>query len=524
VRSIGEVIASSSTEYNNAGWVVSSVDSYGLKTEYKYNNLGDIIETRQESIDENGNKSWIITQSEYDSLGRVIRETINGISTSYQYDKFDNIIKATFADGSSISAEYRNGLKISETNQLGQTRKFEYNDVGQLIAVILPDGSKYIYDYDKFGNQILIRDPNGNETRFTYDGFGNQLTRTLPDSSIETFEYDYLNRVIKHVSFEGVTTQFEYDDVGRVITKKFFVGDVIEIWTFKYDSQGREIEVNQNGRIIKTEYDNWGQVISVQSPEGTVAYEYNIHGQQTRVYSDKGDNVRYSYDEMGRLQTVTSNGKVTKYFYDVLGNLVKTELPNGTVTTYEYDNMNRLIKLTNFVDVNQNGIKDVGELISEFDYKLNKQGQKIQAKETFNIGGVEKQNVIDWNYDLNNRLIREVFNHYDDLFDQTQEWEYDLVGNRTLQKLDKGNDNIWDEIISYNYDINDRIIDEIVDDLTSANRDRTIKYGYDHTQQTGKTITENGELVSTTTFEYDLQGRMSVVTITTNKRTENTRY
>jgi hypothetical protein len=39
VRSIGEVISSSSTEYNNAGWVVSSVDFYGLKTEYTYTPL-----------------------------------------------------------------------------------------------------------------------------------------------------------------------------------------------------------------------------------------------------------------------------------------------------------------------------------------------------------------------------------------------------------------------------------------------------------------------------------------------------
>jgi hypothetical protein len=68
-------------------------------------------------------------------------------------------------------------------------------------------------------------------------------------------------------------------------------------------------------------------------------------------------------------------------------------------------------------------------------------------------------------------LIQEVFDHYDDALDQTQEWEYDLVGNRTLQKLDKGNDG-FDTIISYAYDVNDRLLEEILDDLTVANKDR----------------------------------------------------
>jgi RHS repeat-associated protein len=53
---------------------------------------------------------------------------------------------------------------------------------------------------------------------------------------------------------------------------------------------------------------------------------------------------------------------------------------------------------------------------------------------------------------------------------------------------------------------------------------KTTIYGYDHTQQTSKRVSENGILISETTFEYDAQGRMSVVTVTLGNRIEITEY
>ncbi|MDR2756146.1 MAG: hypothetical protein LBC20_10610, partial [Planctomycetaceae bacterium] len=65
--------------------------------------------------------------------------------------------------------------------------------------------------------------------------------------------------------------------------------------------------------------------------------------------------------------------------------------------------------------------------------------------ETFNVSGIEKQNVINWTYGLNNRQIKEVFDHYDDSLDQTLFFEYDRVGNRLQQQVDKKNDGTIDD-------------------------------------------------------------------------------
>jgi antitoxin component YwqK of YwqJK toxin-antitoxin module len=167
---------------------------------------------------------------------------------------------------------------------------------------------------------------------------------------------------------------------------------------------------------------------------------------------------------------------------------------------------------------------DSGELVSDFSYTVDSLGQKTKAVETFNVNGIEKQNVIDWTYDLNSRLIKEVFDHYDDSLDQTLFFEYDQVGNRLQQQVDKKNDRTIDEVIKYLYDSNDRLIDEWFDGQNDGIFEKQTNYGSDSTQQTSKTVTENGVVVSETTFEYDLQGRMTVVTITTGSGTEKTTY
>jgi RHS repeat-associated protein len=265
----------------------------------------------------------------------------------------------------------------------------------------------------------------------------------------------------------------------------------------------------------------------IETPEGKIAYTYNEFGLQTSVKTDNDTPVNYTYDNFGRLKTVEHDNQTTTYEYDAFGNLIKTttnKVSERLVTTYKYDIMNRLIKLTNFVDANQNGILDSGDdRNSQFDYDLDDLGRKEKATEVFGNDN-SQTNVIDWTYDNAGRLIRESFNHYDDVLDQAQEWEYDLVGNRTKQKLDIGIDDIWEAFTTYDYDVNDRLINEIVDDLTIANKDKITMYGYDNTQQTSKKISENGQLVSETTFEYDAQGRMSVVTIITENRKEVTKY
>ena len=84
--------------------------------------------------------------------------------TTFECDAIGNQTKTIFADQSFITAEYDDHWrKVAETNQMGLTREFEYDQSGRLIAVELPavynpatsqiESPRYEYGYDAQGNQ-----------------------------------------------------------------------------------------------------------------------------------------------------------------------------------------------------------------------------------------------------------------------------------------------------------------------------------------------------------------------------------
>lgn len=528
--------------------------------------------------------------------GSVEIDDSNVNTTIFEYDVRNNLIKTTFNDGSFISTSYDNNDRvISEINQSGLTRTFEYDAQGELIVVELPavfnpqtgafESPKYKYVYDAEGHQIALIDPLGHETQFEYDNYGNQTERVLPlgfgpdgafntadDSSLpegsfkERYEYDNLGRTKLHISFEGVITQYIYDDLsGMLVEQRFFAnetdyangsGTPSEIWTSKYDAFGRQIEIIQDSdgdlqtvndqRVTTNVFDNQGRLSQVSTDEGIIVYEYDILGRKTSssIYTAGSDPeidtpervTTYTYDSLSRLSTVSDDldplsgsdqPLTTSYQYDILGNLKRVDLPNDFIEEYTYDDLNRLDKLTHYVaDSSPDDLTD-NPKAAEFDYTTRPDGKRSGVTETFWMdsdgdGNTEEYiNQINWTYDDAGRLIDEVFNHYDDLLDQSGHFSYDLSGNRLEQQVEKNidGDGIVDkETISYSYDANDRLTSELAEiDLNndgSIDQTSSTTYSYTGTQQTGKIVKESGLTKTTTAFTYDLQGRMDTVTIT----------
>ena len=306
-----------------------------------------------------------------------------------------------------------------------------------------------------------------------------------------------------------------------------------------------------NFGAIRTEatiFDHRGRVLHDISPEGTLSYDYDVQGRMSFTAIDAvipavigsigttADPVtaervtRYSYDILGRLVSVTEDATPldgtddtqtdTGYSYDLLGRkraqltfAPGDTVPNSVTTSYLYDSLGRLDVMA---DSDGNG-----NTLASYDYTVRADGKRTSSIDQIwfdaNDDGVQdasevKTTTTSWTYDDAGRLTDEVLDHWDDAFDQTESFTYDLTGNRTQLERDKGSDGTIDEAITYAYDANDRLLDEVLDSIIDTD-DTTTTYTYDQTQQTSKTVTRSSDQlpVSAQQFTYNLQGRMSTV-------------
>ena len=233
--------------------------------------------------------------------------------------------------------------------------------------------------------------------------------------------------------------------------------------------------------------------------------------------------LKSSQDILGRLANVTEDATPsddtddpqtdTGYSYGLLGRkrAQLTIAPGDTVTnsvetSYLYDSLGRLDVMT---DTDGNG-----NTLAWYDYTVRSDGKRTSSTEQTwfdaNNDGVQdtgevKTATTSWTYDDSGRLTDEVLDHWDDAFDQSESFTYDLTGNRESLTRDKGNDGTTDEAITYTYDANDRLLDEVLDSIVDV-EDTTTTYAYDQTQQTSKTVTQSSDQlpVSSQSFTYNL--------------------
>ena len=211
----------------------------------------------------------------------------------------------------------------------------------------------------------------------------------------------------------------------------------------------------------------------------------------------------------------------TGYSYDLLGRkraqltiAPGDTVPNSVETSYHYDSLSRLDVMTD--------TDGIGNTLASYDYTVRADGKRTSSTETFwfdeNEDGVRdasevKATTTSWTYDDPSRLADEVLDHWDDAFDQTESFTYDLTVTALPWTATKATTaRRTDEAITYAYDANDRLLDEVLDSIVDTD-DTTTTYAYDQTQQTAKTVTSTTDQlpVSSQVFTYNLQGRMASV-------------
>jgi RHS repeat-associated protein len=271
---------------------------------------------------------------EYDTAGRLTRESGNTLETKYFYSAgtawvMDSVHVA--AQGTTRFTYDSRGRMLTRRDSASHTSSIAYETTGWLNTkqVVEPGSRTTTYaGWDSFGRATQVTAPDGRVGQVAYDILGRVTTATAPDSGVVRYYYgvaslDSLKDQRGQV-FRGTTNQ-----LGWVET---------------------EYRPDDGSLHRSAVYDRYGRVITATDRRGqSTSYAYDTHDRVTMMASG-ADTTRWEFspDQPGntsaptwlRVWTAISSDSL---HYDVQGRLVRAvtvRTPFGGFTTpYKYEVM-----------------------------------------------------------------------------------------------------------------------------------------------------------------------------------------
>ena len=399
----------------------------------------------QATTDANGSQAFSATSSgsprtwtyTYNANGRVL--TVNGPRTdlsdvtTYTYyanndadlGKRGNVatiinaasqttnITAYNGHGQPLTIVDPNGLTTTLTYDARQRLKtrtvgselttYDYDFVGQLTKVTLPDGSFLSYSYDNAHRLTGIQDNQGNRIAYTLDAVGNRTVEEVKDPANQLAQtrsrvISNLNRVFQELGAQSQTTEYTYDDQGNVLTVK---DPLNRVTTNQYDALNRLKQVTSPtpiSAVTQYAYDGIDQLVSVTDPRSLVTgYAVDGLGNLNVQSSPDTGATTNTYDAAGNLLTQTdAKSQLTTYAYDALNRVTLITFHDGSKQTYAYDlGTNGIGRLSSITETNP-----ANQVTSVIAYAYDPHGRV--TSETRRVSGL--QYVLGYQYDGFGRL------------------------------------------------------------------------------------------------------------------------
>ncbi|NJR19363.1 MAG: RHS repeat protein [Calothrix sp. CSU_2_0] len=264
----------------------------------------------------------------------------------------------------------------------GRDRKFEYDAQGRLKSATDIGENKYSYTYSDDGLNA-IASPTGETRRYDYDELGNLAKIIYEDNTSKEMIYrESDNRLGATKLQNGETVEYDYYESGQIktqITKKN--GVVTDSIAYTYTQDGAANTITDSTGTTTYRYDASKRLAGMDYANGSsISYTYDMVG-RVKTVSEKGSatgtahTTEYDYDVFGNLKSVKDpSGGVTTMKYDVVNRLKERTLPNGVKTTYEYDDLDRVTSITHtnaqgqvlsFVTYERKGIGEPSKITRE---------------------------------------------------------------------------------------------------------------------------------------------------------------
>ncbi|TXH65378.1 MAG: RHS repeat protein [Lysobacteraceae bacterium] len=324
----------------------------------------------------------------FDGAGRLVSlRDANGVVTDLEYD----------TRGRTTASKVRGTNDASEVDD--RITRIDYDPVGTVHRVTLPDGGGARFSYDPAQRLTAITDAAGNRITYTlnaagqhtredtrdasgallrtlsatYDALGRMQTQVDADQHSTRLDYDAEDQLTLTTDALGRKTGHDYDALGRLRSTLQDVEGIAAQTTYRYDGLNRLTEVTDpNGLRTTYVHNAWGEALRQTSPDtgATLATYDNAGNPVTRTdargvtvgmtydalnrliglsYPDSSRNVGYAYDSapvdcqngerfaQGRLSTMSDASGNTVYCYDRYGQLArKIQTTQGKTFTLRY--------------------------------------------------------------------------------------------------------------------------------------------------------------------------------------------
>ena len=345
------------------------------------------------------------TVTVYDVLDRAMKVTLPDnaeTKTEYSTDAGSNALVTTVTDAlGNRQATYTDGSgKTVKTEQLSGpdgiiTTSFEYDGIDRLVKVTDTEGNVTTSVYDMGNRRTEVNHPASGITTFTYDALGNVITKQTANLKKEgktiNYEYDYgrltainypdhpENNVKYH--YGGINSS--HNRIGRLMLSEDGSGAI----EYYYGKMGEVLKTvrtlivpNQAVATYVTQwkYDSHNRLLEMIYPdEEKVTYSYNLGGQVDHVRGYKSYGYDYvnkiGYDKFEqRTYLKYCNGAETFYSYDPARRRLQNLVVNakaGTImdNAYSYDAVSNVLGIKNNAPLPQSG-KAGGQMSHQYTY------------------------------------------------------------------------------------------------------------------------------------------------------------